>query len=218
MVKFTSSCELEHVWNRIIVQFDYHYCTIRFLSNNRFVFSIFYFLRLLFHMDPESSSFSTADYSFYQDPPDNNDWDVNNITPFFNDTFDSSTLGNSENNSKLSLRTLDTYSFPLHFDKSCVIEIEFDAGLTPPCAACTLPPFFFFVCGQSLLTLDSICSFDLKDTVLYPVPVNYKERGSLKSCQIYECNKDENYYRFPFYRTIKFNHPYRIYSFWNTQI
>jgi hypothetical protein len=32
-------------------------------------------------MDPESSRFSTADYSFHQNPPDNNEYIFNNNSP-----------------------------------------------------------------------------------------------------------------------------------------
>jgi hypothetical protein len=38
-------------------------------------------------MDPESSSFYTADYSFYNDPPDNNEYNFYNISPNFNDDY-----------------------------------------------------------------------------------------------------------------------------------
>jgi hypothetical protein len=169
-------------------------------------------------MDLESSSFSTADYSFHQDPPDHINYDVNNITPNFKDAFDSSTKCDSEIYTCLSLRTLATWYFSVHFDRRSVIEIEFDAGVTPPCA--NLPAVF--ECGQSLLNVDSIRSFDLKDTVLYPVPGNYREKGALKSCIIYDSSTYEynNFYenRIPFYRTIKFNHLYKLYSFWNTNI
>jgi hypothetical protein len=105
-------------------------------------------------MDPESSSFSTADHSFHQDPPDNNNFDVANITPSINEP---STANDSDNNRWNSLRTLGTPYFPLHFtDESVLIEIEFDAGVTPPS---TILPVYY-KCGQSL-ALDSIGSFDL---------------------------------------------------------
>jgi hypothetical protein len=86
-------------------------------------------------------------------------------------------------------------------------------------------PTNFFECGQSL-SLDSIGSFDLEGAAHYPVLVNKIEKVALKHCQI-----DEKYYspypkfpfhenqrQSPFYRTIKFNHPYRIYTFWNSQV
>jgi hypothetical protein len=114
-------------------------------------------------MDLESSSFSNADYSFHQDPPDSYNFEVKNIAPNINKP---STTNNSEIKSQCSLRTLGTSYFPLHFTvESVLIEIEFDAGVTPPCT--TLP--VYYKCGQSL-SLD-IGSFDLEDTILHPVPV-----------------------------------------------
>jgi hypothetical protein len=169
-------------------------------------------------MDPENSSLSTADFSFHQDPPGNSGSDVDDITPNINEP---STENNTEFEIHCSLRTLGTWYFPLYYlsDES-VLEIEFDAGVTPP--STTLPTHF--ECGQSL-SLDSIGSFDLKDTVLYPVPVIEVEKAALKSCQI-----EENYYhpypRFPFYvtqrsspfyRTLKFNHPYRFLKYQGTR-
>jgi AAA+ ATPase superfamily predicted ATPase len=38
-------------------------------------------------MDPESSRFSTAEYSFHQDPPDNNDYNFEYISPNFNEDY-----------------------------------------------------------------------------------------------------------------------------------
>jgi hypothetical protein len=38
-------------------------------------------------MDPESSSFSTADHSFYNNPPDNNKDNFNNNSPNLNDNY-----------------------------------------------------------------------------------------------------------------------------------
>jgi hypothetical protein len=38
-------------------------------------------------MDPELSSFSTADYSFYNDPPDNNENNFYDNSPNFNDDY-----------------------------------------------------------------------------------------------------------------------------------
>jgi hypothetical protein len=38
-------------------------------------------------MDPETSSFSIADYSFYNDPPENNEYSFYNISPKFNDDY-----------------------------------------------------------------------------------------------------------------------------------
>jgi hypothetical protein len=112
-------------------------------------------------MDPEFASYSTADCCFYHDPPDNNNFEVENIAPNINEP---STANNSDNNSWNSLRTLGTPYPPLHFtDESVPIEIEFDAGITPP--RTTIP--VYYKCGQSL-SLDSIGSFDLEDTVLYP--------------------------------------------------
>jgi hypothetical protein len=75
-------------------------------------------------MDPELSSFSTADYSFHQDPPDNNNFEVDNISPNINEP---STANNSENNSWNSLRTLGTPYFPLHFtDEGVLIDFKYD--------------------------------------------------------------------------------------------
>jgi hypothetical protein len=162
-------------------------------------------------MDPESSSFSTADYSFPPDPPYNNDGNNNNNTPNNNDTFDTSTLGDTEYDSTLSGQTVSEYYFPLYFHTDCVIDIEFEEGVSPPCT--TLPSVF--VCGQSLPSLDSIRSYDLRDTVLYPVPVNPTEKIAYKESQIFNCNELDLLYRFPLYRTFKFNNPYKLYSYWN---
>jgi hypothetical protein len=88
-------------------------------------------------MDPESSSFFTADHSSHQDPPDNNNFDLDNITPNINKP---STANNSDNNSWNSLLTLGTPYFPLHHtEESVLIEIELDAGVTPP--STTLPVY-----------------------------------------------------------------------------
>jgi hypothetical protein len=148
-------------------------------------------------MDRESSSFSTADHSFHQDPPDNNNFDVDNNSPNINepstDNNDPSTANNSDNNSWNSLRTLGTLYFPLHVtDEGVLIEIEFDAGVTPPCP--TLP--VYYKCDQSL-TLDSIGSFDLEDIAIYLIPADPLEKIALKQCQIresYNCP----YTKFPF--------------------
>jgi hypothetical protein len=171
----------------------------------------------MFSMDPESSSFSTADHSFHQDPPDHNNFEVDNITPNINEP---STANNSDNNCWNSLRTLGTSYFPLHFtDESVLIEIEFDAGVTPP--STTLP--VSYKCGQSL-TIDSIGSSDLEDTALYPIPADPLEKIALKQCQIrenYNCPYTkfrEEQQHFQFYRTIKFNHPYKFYVFWDSDV
>jgi hypothetical protein len=131
---------------------------------------------------------------------------VDNITLNINEP---STANNSDNNSWNSLRTLSTPYFPLHLtDESVLIKIEFDAGITPP--STTLP--VYYKCGQSL-TLDSIGSFDLEDTAIYPIPTDPLEKIALKQCQIRE-NYNCPYTKFPFreerqlfqfYRTIKYN-------------
>jgi hypothetical protein len=124
-------------------------------------------------MNPESSSFSTADHSSHQDPPDNNNFLVDNITPNINEP---STANNSNNNSWNSLRTLGTPYFPLQFaDESVIIEIEFNAGVTSP--STTLP--VYCKCGQSLI-LDIIGSFDLEDTEVYPIPADPLKKIALK--------------------------------------
>jgi hypothetical protein len=165
-------------------------------------------------MDPESSSFSTADHSFHQDPPENNNFEVDNITPNINEP---STDNNSDNNSWNSLRTLGTPYFPLHFtDESVLIKIKFVAVVTPPSTILLV----YFKCGQSL-TLDIIGSFDLEDTALFPIPTDPLEKIALKQCQIrenYNCPYTkfpfrEEQHHFQFYRTIKFNHPYKFYVF-----
>jgi hypothetical protein len=168
-------------------------------------------------MDPESSSFSTADYSFHQDPPDNNIFEVDNNSPNINKP---STSNISKNNSWNSLRTLGTPYLQLHFtDEGVLIEIEFDVGATPPCT--NLPVFLRR--GQSM-TLDSIGSFNLEDTFVYPIPTDPLEKIALKECKIRE-NHNFPYSKYPFreeqqhfqfYRTIKFNHPYKFYVFWDS--
>jgi hypothetical protein len=141
-------------------------------------------------MDPESSRFSTADYSFHQDPPDNNNFEVNNNSPNINEP---STDNISENTSWNSLCTLGTQYFPLHFaDKGVHIKIEFDVGVTPPFANL---PVFLRRC--QLMTLDSIGSFDLEDTFVYLIPTDPFEKIALKQCQIRE-NHNYPYSKYPF--------------------
>jgi hypothetical protein len=115
---------------------------------------------------------------------------VDNITLNINKP---STANNSDNNSWNSLHTLGTPYLPLHFtDESVLIEIEFDAGVTPPSK--TLP--VYYKCGQSL-SLDGIGSFALEYTVLYPVPVDPIKKVALKQCQIRE-NYNSPYSKFPY--------------------
>jgi hypothetical protein len=128
-------------------------------------------------MDLESSRFSTADYSFHQDPPDNSCYYDN-----FNDNFPSTLDFTDTNyNSTLSLCTFQGdraggYYYPVDsplaglFFTLSTIEIEFDEGVPPPCE--DLPTEF--VCGESHPSIASIGFFTLRDTVLYSVSVNHK--------------------------------------------
>jgi hypothetical protein len=109
--------------------------------------------------------------------------------------------------------------FPTTLYEGVLIEIEFDVGVTPSCT--NLPVFCRRV--QSM-TLDSIGSFDLEDTFVYPIPTDPLEKIAVKECQIRE-NHNCPYSKYPFrkeqqhfqfYSTIKFNHPYKFYVFWDS--
>jgi hypothetical protein len=128
-------------------------------------------------MDLESSSFSTADYSFHQDPPDNNEYNFNNISPNFNENYSyyyPSTIDFTDTAYDTE-RSLYKYAgdraggdyFTLQLRKlfwtnSSSIEIEFDEGVSPPCEDFPTE----FICAESYPRLSSVGSFDLRDTVL----------------------------------------------------
>jgi hypothetical protein len=135
-------------------------------------------------MDPESSSFSTADYSFHQDTPDNNEYICENNSPKFNEDYSyyyPSTIDFTDTAYDTEL-SLYTYSgdraggsyYPYHEpfvnlfwdEPHSIVEVEFDEGVSPPCE--DLPSEY--ICARSHPSISSIGSFDLRDTVLYPVP------------------------------------------------
>jgi hypothetical protein len=123
-------------------------------------------------MDPESSSFFSADYSFYNDPPDNNEDNFHNNSSNFNDDYSyyyPSTVDFTDKDldTELSLYTyykdyragggyftLDLRDF--FWTNSTSIEIELDEGVSPPCE--DLPTKF--ICGRSHKSLSTIGSFD----------------------------------------------------------
>jgi hypothetical protein len=121
-------------------------------------------------MDPESSSFSTADYSFYNDPPDDNEYNFNNSSPNFNDDYSyqyPSTLDFTDSDfyDKLSLYTYYKdraggayypYYKPhvnvLWNDHHTTAEIEFDEGVSPPCEDIPLE----YICVESHPSISTV--------------------------------------------------------------
>jgi hypothetical protein len=116
-------------------------------------------------------SFSTADYSFYNDPPDNNEYNFNNISPNFNDDYSyyyPSTADFTDRDFYDELSLFTYYKdraggayFPLElrdlfWNNRTSIEIEFDKGVSPPCE--DLPTKF--ICERSHKSLSTIGSFD----------------------------------------------------------
>jgi hypothetical protein len=145
-------------------------------------------------MDPELSSFSTADYSFYNNPLDNNKYNFHNSSPKFNEDYSFYYPSTVDFTDKVFYDELSLFTyykdraggayFPLElrdsfWTNSTSIEIEFDEGVSPPCE--DLPTKF--ICGRSHKSLSTIYSFDLRDTVLYPIPVNNKLRLYTKQLQ-----------------------------------
>jgi hypothetical protein len=171
-------------------------------------------------MDPELSSFFTADYSFYNDPPDNN------ISPNFKDDYSyyfSSMVDFTDRDfyDELSLftyykgRAVGAY-FPLELrDLFCTngtsIEIEFDEGVSPTCE--DLPTEF--ICGKSHKSLSTIGSFDLRDTILYPILVTNKLLVYTRKLQEDDIDELKYLYKLrPYkgfhYHSQKFRHPYKL--------
>jgi hypothetical protein len=124
-------------------------------------------------MDLECFSFSTADYSFHQDPSDYNGFDVDNITPDYPSTLD---FTDTKYNSTLSLCTFAEnraggYYYPVHLpffnffsnEPHSTIEVEFDEGVSPQCEDLHT----YYICAESHPSVSTIGSFDLRDTVLY---------------------------------------------------
>jgi hypothetical protein len=88
---------------------------------------------------------------------------------------------------------------------------------SPPCE--DLPTEF--ICGRSHPSLSTVGSFDLRDTVLYPIPVNDKLRVYTKQLQEEDIDELKYLYKLSQYKGIqyhsqKFSHPYKLYGIWNT--
>jgi hypothetical protein len=121
-------------------------------------------------MDPESSRFSTADYSFHQDPPDNNEYIFNNNSPNFYDDYSyyyPSTVDFTEKDydTELSLYTYigdraggNYYLYHEPFmnlfwnEPHSTIEVEFDEGVSPPCE--DLPSEY--ICSESHPSISTV--------------------------------------------------------------
>jgi hypothetical protein len=157
----------------------------------------------------ESSSFYTADNSSLYPESYNNC-----------DTFASTTKNNSGNDSYLSVGsyTGHGYYYPLNipfwWQDHFTIDIEFDQGVTLPFSETPTS----YICGESLTTLDSVGSLDMRDTVLYPIPTDEHQRILVKAVQVKDYPELKYFYKFLRYRTQKFNNPYKFYGFWNTYV
>jgi hypothetical protein len=194
-----------------------------------FLFSIFpvdYFLL----MDPESSCFSTADYSFHQDPPVSNGYIFDSNSPSFNEDnsyYYPSTIDFTDTayDTELSLYTYYKYRsggnyYPyyeprvnvLWNDHHTTVEIESDEGVSPPCE--DLPSEY--ICVESHPSISTIGSFDLRDTVLYPVAGDNKVKGYTQQLQVEDIDELKFLYKLDRYRSQKFCHPYKFYGFWDT--
>jgi hypothetical protein len=183
-------------------------------------------------MDLELSSLSTADYSFYNDPPDNNEYYFDYNSPNFIVDYSyhyPSTVDFTDKDFYDELSLFTYYKdraggayFPLElrdllWTNSTSTEIEFDKGVSPPCE--DLPTEF--ICGRSYNSLSTIGSFNLRDTVLYPIPVNDKLRVYTKQLQEEDIEELRYLYKLCLYKGFhyqsqKFCHPYKLYGFWNT--
>jgi hypothetical protein len=93
-------------------------------------------------MDPEASRFSTADYSFHQDPPDSNEYIFDNDSSIFNEEYSyyyPSTIDfiDTDYDTALSLYTYigDRAGGSNLFwnEPHSTLEVEFDEGVSPPC-------------------------------------------------------------------------------------
>jgi hypothetical protein len=72
------------------------------------------------------------------------------------------------------------------------------------------------ICGESHPSLSIVGSFDLRDTVLYPIPVNNKLRVYTKQLQIEDIEELKVFNKIRNYHSQKFCHPYKLYGFWDT--
>jgi hypothetical protein len=59
-------------------------------------------------------------------------------------------------------------------------------------------------------------SFDLRDTVLYPIPGDRKIKRYTQELQIEDIDEWKVFYKIRNYHSHKFCHPYKLYGFWNT--
>jgi hypothetical protein len=180
-------------------------------------------------MDLESSSFSTADYSFHQDTPDNNVYNFNNISLNFNDDYSyyPSTVDFTDKDFDTELSLYTYYKdraggayYPYYEPRvnllwnkhHTTVEVEFDKGVSPPRE--DLPSEY--VCVESHPSISSIGSFDLRDTVLYPVPGDRKIKRYNQELQVEDIDELKVFYKIRNYRSQKFCHPYKLYGFWST--
>jgi hypothetical protein len=160
-------------------------------------------------MDSASASFYTTDYSLYPDSFNNSD------------TYASTTENNSSNDSYLSVGSYSSHGryYPLTitfwWQDRFTIEIDFDQGVPLPFSETPTS----YICGESLTTLGSIGSFDLRDTtVLYPIPTDQHQRSLSKAVQAEDYPELKYFYKLLQYRTQKCNNPYKFYGFWNTYV
>jgi hypothetical protein len=181
-------------------------------------------------MDPESSSFSIAEYFFYNDPPDNNEYNFYNISPNCNDDYSyyypsRVDFTDKDFDDELSLCTYYKGraggAYYLYYEprvncvwneNSLTVGIAFDEGVSPPCE--DLPSEY--ICVDSHPSISTVGSFDLWDTVLYPIPGDRKIKRCTQELQVEDIDELKVFYKIRKYRSQKFFHPYKLSFFWNT--
>jgi hypothetical protein len=181
-------------------------------------------------MYSESSSFSTANYSFHNDPPGNNEYNFNSNSPNFNDNYSyyypsPIDFTDTAYDTELSFYTYYKdraggnyypYYEPrvniLWNEHHTAVEIEFDEGVSPPCE--DLPSEY--ICLESPPSISTVGSFDLGDTVLYPITGDRKIKRYTQELQVEDIDELKVFYKIRNYRSQKFCHPYKLYGFWNT--
>jgi hypothetical protein len=92
------------------------------------------------------------------------------------------------------------------------VEVAFDEGVSPPCE--DLPSEY--ICLESHPSISTVGSFDLRDTVLYPVPGDNKVKRYTQQLQVEDIDELKFLYKLHRYRSQKICHPYKWYGFWDT--
>jgi hypothetical protein len=92
------------------------------------------------------------------------------------------------------------------------VEVKFDEGVPPSCE--DLPSEYIWV--ESHPSISTVSSFDLRDTVLYPVTGDRKVKCYAQQLQIEDIEELKVVYKIRNYRSQKFCHPYKLFGFWNT--